>query len=231
MCGRYSAPGSKQLAPVINEWRGPELPNQYNLAPTEQGPTIRLEGNRHVGQAMRWGFLPDWAGSLEDVQGYSMINARAETAHEKRSFKRAFREQRCLIPAYGFFEWQKTRNGRKQPYHIRAGEGQLIYFAGLWNEWTPRDDPESGPLLSYTILVQDPAPEIAVLHDRMPVVLAQEVHEDWLDPDRRQPEELHDLIRAGQVMGFDYYPVSRWMSNPRHKGRRCIEPLPDDAAH
>ena len=148
-----------------------------------------------------------------------MINARAETAPEKPSFRRAFRDQRCLIPADGFYEWQRT-NGAKQPYYIRMKEGRPFAFAGLWESWKDEDGPE---IRSCTILTTKPNALAAEIHDRMPVILPAGAYDVWLDPEAGR-DELYGLLAPYPEDEMEAYPVSRFVNSPQNNDPRCIEP-------
>ena len=127
---------------------------------------------------MRWGLIPAWA--KEPSIGNKMINARAESVAEKPAFRAAFRSRRCIVPASGFYEWQRQGRGPKQPYLIRRKDGEPIGFAGLWEGWR---DPASGEAVeSCTIITCAPNELVAELHDRMPVILDPADYDRWLDP-------------------------------------------------
>lgn len=113
MCGRYAAPSPEEFQAFIEEWIGEAQYTQYNFAPSEQAPVILLQDKRWVGRPMRWGLIPFWADSPEAAGRYSLINARVETIHEKRSYKHPFRHRRCLVPADGCYEWRKTDVGKQ----------------------------------------------------------------------------------------------------------------------
>src|SRR5918992_5160105 len=161
MCGRYTltTPVEKLAEEFGFDASAVDLPPNYNVAPT-QGVAAVLEGGgeRHL-EVVRGGLIPSWA---DDPQiGSRMINARAETAPEKPSFRRAFRERRCLIPADGFYEW-KRMNGGKQPYYIHMEGGHPFAFAGLWESWD-----REGEIRSCTILTTGANPLVGDIHDRM----------------------------------------------------------------
>ncbi len=120
-----------------------------------------------------------------------MINARAETVATKPAFRRAFKERRCLLLADGFYEWQR-QEGRKQPFYIRLRDGRPFAFAGLWERWV---HPDGQPIDSCKIITTVSNGLIQPLHVRMPVILASEDHELWLDPDVRDVERLQTLLR------------------------------------
>ena len=135
---------------------------------------------------MRWGLVPRWAKDV--TVGASMINARSETATEKPAFKELLQRRRCLIPADGFYEWQRTGRG-KQPYCFEMIERQPFAFAGLWDSWRT---PEGATLETCTILTTTPNRLLAEVQDRMPVILPPTSYDLWLDPDfetwQRQPK-------------------------------------------
>jgi putative SOS response-associated peptidase YedK len=219
MCGRYTLTTPvEQLAEVFGfDDSSVNLPPNYNVAPT-QGVAAVLEedGRRHL-EVLRWGLIPPWA---DDPQiGSRMINARAETAPEKPSFRRAFRERRCLIPADGFYEW-KRMNGGKQPYYIHMKEGRPFAFAGLWESWKDDGGPE---IRSCTILTTKPNHLAGEIHDRMPVILPAGSYDVWLDREADR-DELYGLLAPYPEEEMEAYPVSRFVNSPSNNDPRCIEP-------
>ena len=219
MCGRYTLTTPvEKLAEVFGfDDSSVNLPPNYNVAPT-QGVAAVLEedGRRHL-EVLRWGLIPPWA---DDPQiGSRMINARAETAPEKPSFRRAFRERRCLIPADGFYEW-KRMNGGKQPYYIHMNEGRPFAFAGLWESWKDDGGPE---IRSCTILTTKPNLLAGEIHDRMPVILPTGSYDVWLDREADR-DELYGLLAPYPEDEMEAYPVSRFVNSPSNNDPRCIEP-------
>jgi putative SOS response-associated peptidase YedK len=219
MCGRYTltTPVEKLAEEFGFDNSSIELPPNYNVAPT-QGVAAVLEenGQRHL-EVLRWGLIPPWA---DDPQvGSRMINARAETAPEKPSFRRAFRERRCLIPADGFYEW-KRMNGGKQPYYIHMKEGRPFAFAGLWESWKDDGGPE---IRSCTILTTKPNALAGEIHDRMPVILPTGSYDVWLDHESER-DELYGLLAPYPEDEMEAYPVSRFVNSPSNNDPRCIEP-------
>ena len=147
MCGRYTLTTSKEKLAEEFDLSGepPEIPTSYNIAPTQNVATILGDGEERKLELMRWGLIPSWADDPEI--GSRMINARSETAAEKPSFRTAFKKRRCLIPADGFYEWQKT-NGAKQPFHVHLRDERPFALAGLWETWQEDDAPRSTPARS-----------------------------------------------------------------------------------
>jgi len=176
------------------------LPN-YNVAPSHILPVILNNDKRHF-SPVRWGFIPFWA--TDKNIGYKMINARIETALEKTSFKKAFENKRCLVPADGFYEWKKTGNS-KQAFRILLKDESIFAFAGLWSKWTsPKDGAE---ILSFTIMTQKPNGLVEDIHDRMPVILRKDHEEAWLNNDV-SPSELVKLLEPYPEEEMKAYPVS-----------------------
>jgi putative SOS response-associated peptidase YedK len=150
----------------------------YNVAPQSVQPVVRLnrEGEREL-ELMRWGLVPAWAKDAKI--GRSTMNARAETVRTSAAFRDAFERRRCLVPASGFYEWMKLDGKNRQPYAITVKDAEVMAFAGLWDRWK---DPANGEwLLTYTILTTDPNELMELIHDRMPVILAEKDYGRWIE--------------------------------------------------
>jgi putative SOS response-associated peptidase YedK len=189
---------------------------RYNIAPTQLAPVIPNRGERRL-ERFRWGLVPHWARDLGI--GNRLINARAETAAQKPSFRTAYRRHRCLVPADGYFEW--LRDGRaKVPYWLRAADGGPLVFAGLWARWQP---PEGDPVLSFTVLTTEAVGVARDIHDRMPVLLAPEVRDRWLDPEPLPSEIVDELVRV-EPPALRATEVSRAVNSPKNDSPACVEP-------
>ncbi len=173
---------------------------------------------------MRWGLIPHWA--KDKSIGQRLINARADSLHEKTAFRSAFAKRRCLIPADGFYEW-RTENGKKQPYRISRRDGRPFAFAGLWESASlPALLPERGDemLESCTIVTTQANGLVAPYHDRMPVLLDKEQFADWLDPNQAESEAARLLVPYGDE-GLVVEPVNPKVGNPRYEDPDCVLPL------
>ncbi len=220
MCGRYAL-----FTPVADLQRlfgfleRPNLAASYNVAPTQAAPVVRRRRDDEGRELalLRWGLVPPWSQGPDS--GYSTINARAETVATKPAFRRAVRQRRCLVPADGFYEWAKV-GARKQPCFIRRRSGEPMAFAGLWERWTSHTGQEA--IESFTIVVTEANELVRPIHDRMPVVVAPEDHERWLDPGAADGQELLGPCPAEWL---EAYPVSTRVNSPRHDEPGLVEPL------
>lgn len=193
---------------------------RYNIAPSQDVVAIVRDEYNQNNRAglLRWGLIPVWAKNPSI--GYKMINARAETVHEKPAYRRLLKRRRCLIPASGFFEWK--RNGsRKQPYHIQLKSEKPFAFAGLWDRW----EHEGQVIQSCTIITTQPNDLMAYIHNRMPVILKPEHEESWLDQTNEDGEYLKSLLIPYDSEEMKAYPVSNTVGSPKNQGKELVEPL------
>jgi putative SOS response-associated peptidase YedK len=219
MCGRYSLavtnPAQVRVSYPVGE--ALEIRPRYNVAPTD--PVLAVTTDRAGqprGEMLRWGLVPGWA---RDAHGAArMINARAETVAERPAYSRAFERMRCLIPADGFYEWQRSSTGPKQPFHITATGRELFAFAGIWSVWHA---PDGGTLRSCSILTTAANEVIAPLHDRMPVILGREQESTWLDPVTPVPA-LFELLAGLPAAETSLRPVSTAVNDVRYDGPDCL---------
>ncbi len=220
MCGRYTLTVPVEILAEEFGVTGPlpEVPPSYNIAPTQEVAAVLADDGERRLEMLRWGLIPSWAD--DPGIGSRMINARSETVPEKPSFRRAFRERRCLILTDGFYEWKRTDDG-KQPYYIRMEDGWPFAFAGLWESW--RGGREE--IRSCTILTTEANDLVSEIHHRMPVILAPEDHGLWLDPDVREADPLLPLLAPYPDDVMEAYPVSRFVNRPTNDDPRCVEPL------
>jgi putative SOS response-associated peptidase YedK len=219
MCGRYTLTSPAQQ---IAETFGVIVPavswvSRYNIAPGTDIPVVRVgtDGGRVLG-ALHWGLVPSW---MKERPGQRpMINARSETVAEKPSFRSAFRKRRCLVPADGFYEWQKAPGG-KRPYLMRRSDHAPFAIAGLWEPW---QDDAGGILESCALLTTRANGLMEEIHDRMPVVLAPEAWESWLD----EKTDLDHLAGFFGPVPDDYFAataVTTRVNSPRYDDELCLE--------
>ncbi|HYA85585.1 MAG TPA: SOS response-associated peptidase [Nitrospirota bacterium] len=209
MCGRFEIHSAIEIIAKlfgIVEWDIDYKPS-YNVAPSHDIIIAVEKGQRQLIKS-RWGFLPSWAKDISD--GYKMINARAETVAEKPSFKQAFLKQRCLVLADGFFEWKKEGKS-KIPYLIRLKSEQPFAMAGLYNRWI---SPEGEEICTNTIITTESNDLIRPIHDRMPVILPQEKHADWLSNDIVDHSVLVKMLRPYPSDELEMYEVTSNVNSP-----------------
>lgn len=227
MCGRYAlyspADAIADLFDATAEID--DLAPRYNAAPMQWLPVIRRRpSGERVIHALRWGLLPSWA--KDETIAARLSNARAETLSEKPAFRAAYRARRCIVPADGFYEWAKRPDG-KQPYFIHAPNDTVLAFAGLWERWTRPADAEV--IDSFTIVTTQADPRIQPLHDRMPVILAPEVVDVWLDR-ATDPARLSELLTPFPEERLAMHPVSRAVGNVRNEGPELIAQVSDPSS-
>lgn len=228
MCGRYRLSRRKE---ALSEHFGADFEDldwtpRYNLAPTQPVPVMRRDPEGPTLQAtlMRWGLIPSWA--TDPGIGARTINARSETAASRPSFREPLQKRRCLIPADGFYEWQRGAKG-KQPFCFEIGDGGIFAFAGLWGRWR---GPDGEVIHSCTILTTTPNELLADVHDRMPVILAPEHHGRWLDPSMQDVATAAGLLKPFDPKLMKRYPVSTRVNLVANDGPECSAPVTLPAA-
>lgn len=220
MCGRFvrSSPVEK-IAERFDVDEPPfDLRPSYNVAPGEEIAVVTNGALRRL-TLCRWGFVPPWA--KEPSAGYKMINARAETLSEKPSFRDAFRRNRCLIVADGFYEWRKEGD-RKLPEYIHLKEGGPFAFAALCGPWTP---PGGTEILTAAIITTAANEILMPIHHRMPVILPVEAEDIWLNPDVDDEERLLSILAPYPPDRMAHHPVSESVNKPSNDSPDCIKPL------
>lgn len=229
MCGRYSLSSADarvlQSRFAVAEAAAPAP--RYNIAPGSGVLAVRTgAGGRRLAEELRWGLVPHWA--KDPSAAHKMINARAETVSERAAYRGALAHFRCLIPADGFYEWQKVAGERrKQPFHITLAGGELFAFAGLWSVWH-RGTPEE--LRSVTIITTAANAAVASIHDRMPVILSRQAEALWLSAEL-SPEEALGLLVAPPAQAIAVRPVGPAVNDARYDGPACLlDPPPDPQA-
>lgn len=210
MCGRYVLTSPLDVLKArfrVGMWEGGSP--RFNVAPRQRVPVVLAEEFRRVVRSMEWGLLPAWVKERE--KALRPINARAETVAVKPSYRSALRARRVLVPADGFYEWRRTAGGGKEPVFFRPASGRPFAFAGLFDRWTA-----SGPevLETFTLLTTTPNALVARVHDRMPVILAEEDEEAWLDPRCREPADLLPLLRSYPEEEMEAFVVSAKINSP-----------------
>ena len=248
MCGRYAASASpadlvEELGVESDQTGGYLAPN-YNLAPTHPAPVVLEHAPREDKGAppvrqlrvLTWGLVPSWA--KDPGVGSRMINARAESLLEKPAYRRAALTRRCLVPADGWYEWQTSPialdakgKPRKQPFFTHLADGGRLAFAGVFEFWRDPQRSDDDPLAwrtTYAIVTTEAESGLDRIHDRMPVVLAPDRWDAWLDPGVDDADQVRALLAPVSPGRFAAYPVGRRVGNVANTGPSLLEPASPD---
>jgi putative SOS response-associated peptidase YedK len=194
--------------------KSPARQKRYNVAPTQPILTIRIDHGKRTISEMRWGLIPNWASGVTSAN----FNARSETVTDLPSFRDLIGSNRCLIPADGFYEWQRIERVN-QPFAFEVGNRELFAFAGLWDEWK---GPDGKLIRSCTILTTGANSLVAEIHDRMPVIVPKEQYGAWLNP-KTPLEAVIAILKPFDAKQMNKYPVSTKLNNSQNEGSEAAE--------
>lgn len=220
MCGRFAmARTPESLTRDFNLAACADLAPRYNIAPSTEIPVVRRspEGTR-VLHLLRWGLVPHW--SNDPAMGARLINARAESVTSKPAFRGAFHKRRCLIPADGFYEWER-QGVNKLPYYFSHPDASVLAFGGLWESWQA---PDGSLLRTACILTTAANAQVAPFHDRMPLLLAPADWATWL---QGPATAAQNLLRPAPDTALRAWPVSQRVNRVQEEGESLIAPRPD----
>ena len=221
MCGRFAQqrPASELAEIFAAEPLADDPGPRFNVAPTDEALVVVQRDERRAIAAYRWGLIPHWAESAK--VGSRMFNARAETLPTSPAFRDSLIRRRCLVPVDGFYEWKREGTVR-QPFLIGRADGMPLTLAGLWAGW--RDPTTERVVRTFTIVTSRPNDQMADLHDRMPVVVPEDVWPLWLDP-ATDRSELQAILQPTDDVLLRIRPVSRLVNDVRNDGPELIEPV------
>lgn len=227
MCGRFTDNAKPEQ--IKKEFKvgkvNPKLFSpRYNIAPTQMIPAVLENEGKRIVENLKWGLIPHW--SKDDSFASKLINARAETLANKPSFRDAFKTHRCIIPATGFYEWDKKSSGARQPYYFYLKDKNVFGFAGLWSEWT---DKESGDVIeTCTIITTEANKVLEPIHERMPVILKSDKYDEWLDEKENDTDKLQKLLKPYPASEIASYKVSRSVNSPSEDSPELIQEIESD---
>jgi len=217
MCARYCLHETNALIQALfdleffpSEWEA-----RYNIAPTNLAPIVGRFGGLRKAIVARWGLVPSFSA---EIGGRPLINARAETAFEKPSFRTSIRSRRCLVPANGFFEWKEIGK-QEQPHYIQLAGGKPMALAGVFDQWNGPD----GPVISYAVITRAANPFMSAIHDRMPVILSSEWWDPWLDAGIRDEERLRVAIESAEDVELMSRLVDPKMGSTKVQGPEVLK--------
>jgi putative SOS response-associated peptidase YedK len=234
MCGRYAMAQSQEeivaFFNLVENDSNPTLPLNWNVAPTNEIYIVKdrdRESHQRVLDTASWGLIAPWQKNFADARaGQShAINARSESIHEKPTFRDAFRTSRCLIPVTGYYEWATSlgRYSPKQPFYITSDNGSPLSVAGIWSSWKSESGVE---IQSASIITREAVGELATIHSRMPVFMARDRWEEWLDPNNREIAYLQALMASEDpAAGLITRPVSPRVNLVANNGPGIIEEI------
>ena len=214
MCGRFTLRSSRRVKLEVARNLDLPLEPRYNIAPSQNVLTIGDFGAGLEARLLKWGLIPSWS-----TDGKGFINARAETLEEKPSFRESFQRRRCLIPADGFYEWQ--RSGKiAQPYFFHMRDESPFAFAGIWDEWKG-----DGKAIASCAIITTTANELlASIHDRMPVILRPDLQDSWLDGDS-DALNLRNLLAPFPGSEMASHAVSYDVNHPKIDDEYLTRPV------
>lgn len=220
MCGRFSLSKSKEeVAKRFQVKVAPDYRPRYNVAPMQLMSVITCQQPNEV-QQFRWGLVPSW--SLDTSTAANLINARAETLTTKIPFKHCLKDQRCLIPADGFYEWKKEGKA-KVPYRFTLTSDDLFAFAGLYDVWENQDTGEQ--LFTFTIITTEPNALLKDIHDRMPVILRKDLERLWI-ADKLTDSQMQSLLKPYDADSMASYKAHRAVNSVQNDTPECIQAAP-----
>lgn len=223
MCGRFVQTQSAETYAEyfsVDAIRTDAIPPSWNVAPTDRVYAIAEHDEERLLGAFEWGLVPWWAKDRKIAAKH--INARVETIAERPAFRDSFREKRCIIPADGFYEWEKKPKGKLPHYIYRTG-GKPMALAGLWASWR---DPETDERhRTCTIVTGTPNDLVVRLHDRMPVILPPTAWGAWLDPSIQDPSTIQALLKAIDTPDLSEHAVSTLVNKVANNLPELVDPL------
>jgi putative SOS response-associated peptidase YedK len=229
MCGRLhlsSDYSEIKIALSLDDRAGvPNLQPSWNVAPTDDVLVVRSSqaARRRISEKMKWGLIPPWA--KEPKMMGATFNAKAEAIDRTSTFRDAWRAgRRCLVITNGFYEWRKRD---KQPFAIARAKQAFTVMAGLWEEWRARESSEV--VRSCTIITTDANDLIGALHDRMPVILAEEDWPAWLGETQSSESELKALLKPFPSADMELWPIGHAVGNWRNNSPALLTPVPVDS--
>ncbi|WP_406672628.1 SOS response-associated peptidase [Natronospira sp.] len=221
MCGRFTL--TSEIEEVAHRFNAfpPDFSYspRYNIAPSQLIPVVmKDQHDQNQIRLMKWGLIPFWAKDASI--GNRLINARIETLTEKPAFRKAIRQNRCLIPADGFYEWLKLDQG-KQPMRIRLKNRKLFAMAGIFDTW---DDPKGKRIISCSIITTEASDSIRHIHIRMPLILSPNQEVGWLSPNLNGKDQINQFLSAITPPDLEAYPVTTAVNSPRYDNPELIKP-------
>ena len=218
MCGRFALYDDIQT--IKEQFQVEDVPSfdgRYNIPPSSKILCILEEDGQRVAQLMHWGLIPFWAKDKKISS--KLINARAETIHEKPAFRNAFKNNHCIVVMSGFFEW-KNEGSYKQPYYFENPNHALLAVASIWEEW---EDKENKSLVRSCCLITTNANQVMnPIHHRMPLILDNKAQNGWLN---NNTNDINHLLKEESNVSLHKLAVSSKMNSPAFQGEEAVKSI------
>ena len=214
MCGRYTITKKKSnIEEVLESAFDDDYIENYNAAPTNKLPVITNKNLDEI-KLLQWGLIPYWSKDTK-IAG-KLINARLETIFEKPSFKQVIKNKRCAIIADGYYEWTRQKSS-KQPYYIYFEDHRSFMFGGIWNSWQSN---EGRSINTFSIITKEAKGKVSKIHDRMPVILNQELKNSWLS--ELNKNQINEIANNNLNDDLTYHAVSKSVNSTRNNYKELI---------
>jgi len=217
MCCRLAFDPDDYIYPRFGLTKKELIKPHFNISPQQNVFVITNDGIKNKLQTMRWGLVPFW--SKDEKIAYKTINARVESISEKASYRNSFVSKRCIIPASGFYEWQKS-DKNKIPYFIKEKGSKYISLAGLYDSWKDQSGKE---LQTFTIITLPANSQMIPIHERMPALLDKENEQAWLNSKISDKDLLLNILHEAGDVEFDMHQVSTQVNNPKNDSPDLIK--------
>lgn len=217
MCGRFTlkTPERVKFDRIVNKFDLDDIIPRYNIAPTQNVLTILERDGVREATYLQWGLIPFWS---KEPKGF--INARVETIDQKPTFNESFQRRRCLIPADGFYEWERAGKKISQPYYFQMKDGAPFALAGVWDRWKQ----DGNTLFSCAIITTTANELLSTIHHRMPVIMPPELHDLWLNPESRAAD-LKEILVPFPAAEMTSHAVSREVNSTKSDGEQLLQPV------
>jgi putative SOS response-associated peptidase YedK len=221
MCGRFTLTRQdrRELAQLlgVDEDELRDYRPRYNIAPTDPHFIVTSKYESRMSRTASWGLVNSWA--TDNSRASQCINAKAETLEERRAFREAFLQRRCVVPADGFYEWRGPK-AQREPLWIHPADGGLLLFAGLYEAWQPKRGKQQW---TFTIITSAANALLKPIHDRMPVILDDRDAEDWMNPNEAQPARLKRLLAPAPEEKLCITPASPLVNSVKNDGPELLD--------
>jgi len=233
MCGRYIIISGRkifatfELMRSLNDQNIPYLTvPRYNAAPMQKLPiVVNRQGALQTLEA-QWWIIPHWSKTGKPDPQFPSFNARADRIDTSKLFAPYFKARRCLVPVDGFYEWKKGEGKERFPMCIRMADEAPFMLGGVYSIWKDAEEKEHP---SFSVITTEPNELMAPIHNRMPVIIAEQDFAAWLDPANNDVESLKKLLVPYPAGTMKAFPVSRYVNNTKNEGEQCLEPAREDA--